>query len=76
MKYKQIKQELADTRIRLAFANSIVSKQIDHIAALNKFIENAETIQRITETNLEKQWVIVDYLQERNEKLVLAIHNV
>ncbi len=83
MKYKELKKKVKELKqehfaliVKLGIANNTVAKQIDHIAALNKFIDSDETIQRITKINLEKQWVIVDYLQERNDKLVLAVHNV
>lgn len=83
MKYKELKKKVKELEqerfaliIKLGIANNTVAKQIDHIAALNKFIDSDETIHRITETNLEKQWVIVDYLQERNDKLVVELHNV
>lgn len=47
----------------------------NHIEELKGFIEMQEHHQVITENALEREWVIREYLEERNESLVLALHN-
>lgn len=48
----------------------------NHIEELKGFIEMQEEHQVITENALEREWTIREYLEERNDKLVLAVHGV
>lgn len=47
----------------------------NHIEELKGFIEMQEQHQVITEKYLEREWIIREYLEERNESLILALHN-
>lgn len=47
----------------------------NHIEELKGFIEMQEQHQVITENALEREWIIREYLEERNDELVLALHN-
>lgn len=73
MKYKELKKLLKKTRLELFRCKgrlAMVDKTVDDLI---EFSNQQERIQITTEKELEKQWVILSYLEARQVKLIQAM---
>lgn len=73
MKYKELKKLLKKTQLelfrvqgRLAIATKLADDMLE-------FSNQQERHMRIAENSLEREWVIVSYLEDRQMKLIQAM---
>ena len=66
MKYKELKKLLYKTQLQLSHADKTVHDLIE-------FSDMQERHQQITEDALNREWIIREYLEERNAELIRAM---